>query len=57
MKAFKNVNGALFTLLGIAVVVQTLRFAGFRFEAVTGIVLGGAMIALGVLRLRQARQT
>lgn len=57
MKTFKNVNGLLFALLGIAVIVQTLRFAGLRFEALTGLVLGGAMIALGVMRLRRTRRT
>lgn len=50
MKAFKSLNGVLFIVLGALVVVQIVRYAGLRFEAIPGIVLGLAMAALGIHR-------
>jgi hypothetical protein len=49
--AFKAVNGGLFILFGIAIFVQMLRIAGLQFNAVPGLVLGAALVALGAHRL------
>lgn len=48
---FKAVNAPLFVLLGVLVLWQVLRYAGLRLEALPGIALGAAMIALGVYRI------
>ena len=47
---FKAFNGVLFIILGAAILVQVARIAGLRFEAIPGIILGGAMMALGLYR-------
>lgn len=48
---FKAVNGGLFIVLGIAIVLQMLRIAGPNLNAIPGLVLGAALVALGVHRL------
>jgi hypothetical protein len=48
---FKAFNGVLFIVLGAAILVQIVRVAGLRFEAVPGLILGAAMLALGVHRI------
>ena len=48
---FKAVNGAIFIVLGAAIVWQVARVAGMRFEAIPGLILGAAMFALGAYRL------
>jgi hypothetical protein len=56
---FKTANSVLFIILGAAIVYQMFHTVGLRFEAVPGLVLGAAMLALGVhraflvLRIRQ----
>jgi hypothetical protein len=47
---FKAVNGALFIVLGAAIVVRMLTGIGLRFEAVPGLILGLAMLGLGAHR-------
>jgi hypothetical protein len=47
---FKAFNGVLFIILGAAILVQVARIAGLRFEAIPGVILGGAMMALGLYR-------
>jgi hypothetical protein len=54
--AFKAVNGGLFILFGAAILIQMLRVAGLHFNAVPGLVLGAALIALGMHRLMLLRQ-
>jgi hypothetical protein len=46
------VSGGLFVVFGIAIEVRTLGVVGLSGAAVPAYVLGGAMIALGVLRFR-----
>jgi uncharacterized membrane protein HdeD (DUF308 family) len=46
------VSGALFVLLGIVVIVRTLATTGAAVAAIPACALGGAMVALGVLRYR-----
>lgn len=50
---FKTFNGILFIVMGLFIIVQMLRSVGLRFEAFSGLVLGGAFIALGVYRMRE----
>ncbi|MDQ6826372.1 MAG: hypothetical protein M3Z14_04125 [Candidatus Eremiobacteraeota bacterium] len=47
---FKLLNGALFIALGALVLAQMLHGIGFRLEALPGILLGLALIGLGVVR-------
>jgi hypothetical protein len=47
---FKTFNGVVFIVLGALIVAQMIRLVGFRFEAVSGLVLGAALIALGIYR-------
>ncbi len=47
---FKTFNGIVFIVLGALIIVQMLRTVGLRFEAFSGLVLGAALIALGVYR-------
>lgn len=47
---FKVVNGLIFIALGILIIVRMGATVGLQFEAVSGYVLGGALIALGVYR-------
>lgn len=49
---FKLVNGVLFIVLGLLVLGQMLHGVGFRLEALPGIVLGLALVGLGVVRWR-----
>lgn len=44
--------GFLYVGCGAVIVVQMLHGIGLRFPALPGLVLGAAMIGLGVLRLR-----
>lgn len=48
---FKGFNGLLFIVLGAAILVQVVRFAGVRLETIPGIILGGAMLGLGLYRV------
>ena len=47
---FKAFNGLLFAVLGAALLVQVVRYAGLRVEAIPGIALGSAMLGLGLYR-------
>lgn len=47
---FKLLNGALFIVLGSLVLAQLLHGIGFKLSALPGIVLGLALVALGVIR-------
>ncbi len=53
---FKAVNGVIFGILGAVILVRVVMVAGFRLEALPGIVLGAAMIALGVHRMLLIRR-
>jgi hypothetical protein len=48
---FKAFNGVLFVVFGAAIMVRILMVSGARFVAVPGLVLGGAMLALGLHRI------
>jgi hypothetical protein len=48
---FKAFNGVLFIVLGAAILVQIVHFAGLRLEAIPGIILGAAMLGLGLYRI------
>ncbi|HET9392082.1 MAG TPA: hypothetical protein VFO29_00980 [Candidatus Rubrimentiphilum sp.] len=48
---FKAFNGLLFIALGAAILVQVVRFAGVRLETIPGIILGAAMLGLGLYRV------
>jgi hypothetical protein len=48
--AFKAVNGVLFTILGTAIVVRVLMVPGAGLRVIPGVVLGLAMLGLGVYR-------
>jgi hypothetical protein len=48
--AFKAFNGLVFIVLGVLIAAQILRIVGLRFEAISGLLLGAALIALGVYR-------
>lgn len=50
----RAIFGVLFIVLGALIVVQLVHGVGLRFEALPGILLGGAMIALGYIRIRAA---
>lgn len=47
---FKTFNGVIFIVLGALILVQLFRTVGLRFEALSGDILGAALIALGVYR-------
>lgn len=47
---FKTFNGVVFIVLGALIVVQLALHIGLRFEALSGFVLGAALIALGLYR-------
>ena len=49
---FKFFNSVLFIVFGLLIIGQIVRGIGFRFEALSGFVLGLALVALGVFRLR-----
>jgi len=48
---FKAFNGLLFIVLGAGILVQIVRVAGPRLEAIPGIILGAAMMGLGTYRV------
>ena len=50
----RGVLGIFYIFLGVVIASQILRQVGVHFEAVPGVVLGLAMIALGVVRIRAA---
>ena len=56
MRTFKSVNGVVFIILGAAIIVQIVRAAGIRFEALPGTILGVALIALGLYRTFNLRR-
>lgn len=47
---FKTFNGVVFIALGALIIVQLALRIGLRFEALSGFVLGAALIALGLYR-------
>ena len=49
---FKFLNSVIFIALGVLIIVEMARGIGLRLEALSGYVLGLALIALGVFRLR-----
>lgn len=49
---FKFVNSLLFVVFGAFIIFQMARGIGLRFEALSGYVLGLALIVLGIYRLR-----
>ncbi|MBC5815810.1 MAG: hypothetical protein GIW97_04635 [Candidatus Eremiobacteraeota bacterium] len=49
---FKFINSGLFIVLGVLILFQMARGIGLRFEALSGYVLGLALIALGAYRMR-----
>jgi hypothetical protein len=48
---FKAFNGLLFVVFGAAIMVRILVVSGAHFIAVPGLVLGAAMLGLGVHRI------
>lgn len=52
MNRFKFVNSFIFIALGALIIVQMAHGIGLRIEALSGYVLGLALIALGIYRLR-----
>jgi hypothetical protein len=49
---FKAFNGLLFVVLGVGILIQIVRYAGLRLESIPGIILGAAMLGLGLYRIR-----
>ncbi len=47
---FKALNGLLFFVFGAAILVQIVRAAGVHFDAIPGVILGLAMMGLGLHR-------
>jgi len=47
--------GAIFIVLGIAIVVRSVAVAGIRVEEMPALALGAALVALGFARIAQAR--
>lgn len=54
MLVFRGALSVFTIIVGAYVVVQMLRYP--IAQSFTGIILGGAMILLGVIRLRQVRE-
>lgn len=50
----RGVFGVVFILFGLAIGFQIVRGIGLRFEALPGITLAVAMIALGIVRIKGA---
>lgn len=50
---FKTFNGIVFIVMGSLIIFQIIRAIGLRFEAFSGLVLGAALIGLGVYRARE----
>lgn len=53
----RGVFGAFFILFGLLIGYQILRGVGLRFEALPGVVMSVALIALGAIRIRAALET
>ena len=49
----RAVTGSLFVLFGAAIVARTLSAVGLTAAAITPLIMGFALIALGALRVRQ----
>ena len=47
---FKTFNGVVFIVFGALIITQLALRIGLRFEALSGYVLGAALIALGLYR-------
>ena len=54
MLAFRGALSVFMIVVGAFVVIQMLRYP--IAQSFTGIVLGGAMVLLGVIRFRQVRE-
>jgi hypothetical protein len=50
----RGIIGVFFVGFGILIAVQILMKVGLRLEALPGVALGAAMIALGIVRIRMA---
>ncbi len=50
----RGVFGVLFVGLGALIIFQIAHGVGFRVEAIPGVLLGAALIALGYVRIRGA---
>jgi hypothetical protein len=48
----RAVTGTLFIALGAAIVVRTFAKTGLAWTVTPSVVLGGAMILLGIVRIR-----
>jgi hypothetical protein len=48
---FKAFNGLLFAVLGVAILIRIVSYAGLRLETIPGIILGAAMLGLGLYRI------
>jgi hypothetical protein len=55
MIAFRYALAALMVVLGFTIIVRMLAM-GLHFEELTGLVLGGAMIGLGLHRISLLRR-
>ncbi len=51
----KVYSGGLFVIFGATIVVRMISVAGAHLTVIPGVVLGCAMIGLGVVRFRDAR--
>ncbi|GAC1359971.1 MAG: hypothetical protein NVSMB31_20250 [Vulcanimicrobiaceae bacterium] len=49
---FKFFNSVLFIAFGLLIIFQMARSIGLHFEALSGYVLGLALVTLGIFRLR-----
>lgn len=56
MRRFKTFTAPVLFVLGILIIVQTVRYTGVRIEAWTGLTLGAAMIVLAIVRIRDWRR-
>jgi hypothetical protein len=48
----RAITGTLFIAFGVAIVVRTIFAIGFVGSAIVPVVMGVALIALGIIRLR-----
>ena len=53
MLAFRGVLSVMMVVLGAFIIIEMLRYP--IAQSFTGIVLGGALVLLGILRFRQVR--
>ena len=51
---FKLINAALFGLMGVFIIAQMIHGIGLHVAAIPGIVLGGCLVGLAVVRFRDA---